>query len=556
MDKALRANKRDTSKQASKDEQRIAALAKLSPLKFAQCSKQAATELGITPGELTKLVKMHRARDENDAGQGRPVKITDVEPWPEPIEGDRVASALAATLKQYIVLPEISADAIALWVLNTWLVNCFFVAPRLALTSPTKGCGKTTVLRFLNQVTRRPKRAGSITPAALFRVVEQHQPTIILDETEKYIEAGSEFHALLNEGHCKGSSVIRVLGEKNEMREFEIFGAVAFARNGRMPDDLEQRSIVIEMERRRAEEKILELREDRCEALQNLARMCARWTDDAADAIAKHDPNMGGLFNRVADNWRPLFAIADMIGSDWPERARHAAAALMPRESDAVGPMVLADIALAFADKDRMWSETICASLATIEGRLWAEWSKGKPITQNQLAFLLKPFRVRPGNVRIGSEVNRGYLRRQFEELWIRYGTILPAEGGSEPLHRYNADGMSVSGTSKPLQADFDVADQKCEKPNNDATCSGVAVEKGGSRENRESRRSDEPQAPECATDTARDTVSDFSPGHAADNLDIPPFLDRRPQPRQDGPWADTYLSDDDATFIESGEFK
>ena len=137
MDKALRANKRDTSKQASKDEQRIAALAKLSPLKFAQCSKQAATELGITPGELTKLVKMHRARDENDAGQGRPVKITDVEPWPEPIEGDRVASALAATLKQYIVLPEISADAIALWVLNTWLVNCFFVAPRLALTSPT-----------------------------------------------------------------------------------------------------------------------------------------------------------------------------------------------------------------------------------------------------------------------------------------------------------------------------------------------------------------------------------------------------------------------------------
>ena len=74
--------------------------------------------------------------------------------------------------------------------------------------------------------------------------------------------------------------MLRVLGEKLELREFGIFGAVAFARNGRLPDDLEQRSIIIEMQRRRSDEPLAELRDDRCESLEMIARMCARWAED------------------------------------------------------------------------------------------------------------------------------------------------------------------------------------------------------------------------------------------------------------------------------------
>ena len=114
--------------------------------------------------------------------------------------------------------------------------------------------------------------------------------------------------------------MLRVLGEKLELREFAIFGAVAFARNGRMPDDLEQRTIIIEMQRRRPDEPLAELRDDRCESLQRIARMCARWAEDNAHLMAESDPDMGALINRDADNWRPLFAIADLIGADWPER--------------------------------------------------------------------------------------------------------------------------------------------------------------------------------------------------------------------------------------------
>lgn len=255
----------------------IERLAALEETDYESVRIEAAKRLGFRSRILDRAVAKVRRVSRLDAGddapgQGRAVKILPVLPWPDPVEGNHVASALAAALKSYVVLSDISADAIALWVLHTWMVKKFTISPRLAITSPTKGCGKTTVLRFLNQVVCRPKRAGSISPPALFRAVEQFQPTILLDETEKYIEHGSDLHALLNEGHCKGGTVLRVLGDKLELREFSIFGAVAFARNGSLPDDLEQRSIVIEMQRRLPEEHLFELREDRCKVI---AKSCS-----------------------------------------------------------------------------------------------------------------------------------------------------------------------------------------------------------------------------------------------------------------------------------------
>jgi hypothetical protein len=196
-----------------------------------------------------------------------------------------------------------------------------------------------------------------------------------------------------------------VLGDKLELREFAIFGAVAFARNGSLPDDLEQRSIVIRLQRRRPDEP---LSEHRCESLRNTARMAARWAEDMGDIIRSHDPDMGGLINRVADNWRPLFAIADAIGSDWPERARAAAAALAPRESDSTRTMLLADI-------KAIWSEELAEALAAMEGRPWAEFGKArKPITKNQLAGLLDDFHIKPENVRVGDKVKKGYRKHQL----------------------------------------------------------------------------------------------------------------------------------------------
>jgi putative DNA primase/helicase len=471
----------------------IERLAALDPIVYEVARAEAAKRLGMRAHVLDRVVAKKRRElgletDEDDDGQGRAVKIVDVLPWHEPVDGDQIAETVAAAVKTYAVLPDTAPDAIALWVLHTWLVNGFSISPRLAVTSPTKGCGKTTVLRFLTKVVRRPKRAGSISPSALFRVVEKFQPCVLLDETEKYIEHGSDLHALLNEGHAKGGTVLRVLGEKLELREFAIFGAVAFARNGKLPDDLEQRSIVIEMQRRRADEPLAELRDDRCESLQRIARMCARWADDNANALADcDDPDMGLLINRDADNWRPLYIIASTIGADWPGRIRDAAAMLAPRESESVGPMLLADIKAVFDDKglDRLASVEICAALTVREDRPWAEWkaSKGaspKPLTPNQLARLLKPFGIAPtGTIRVEDRTFKGYYAHQFGPAWDRYRAERP-EGVNEPSHRHNATAAGTSATFSTVTTESDVTVEKCEKPLGPNDCDGVTVQKGG----------------------------------------------------------------------------
>ena len=489
MSKRPRTSKRRESEPVIDRVVEVERLAALDPIDYEVVRVGAAVQMGVRASVLDReVIKKRRAlglETDRDDGQGRAVKIADVLPWLEPVNGDQIATTLAAAAKTYVVLPDAAADTLALWVLHSWLVNQFTISPRLAVTSPTKGCGKTTVLRLLNKIVRRPKRAGSISPPALFRAVERFRPTILLDETEKYVEHGSDLHALLNEGHAKGGTVLRVLGKKLELREFSVFGAVAFARNGRLPDDLEQRSIIIEMQRRRSDEPLSELRDDRCEPLQSIARMCARWAEDNANDIADCDPDMGALINRDGDNWRPLFAIADMIGSDWPKRIREAAAILVPGESESIGPMLLADIKAVFDEKqtDRMASADMAEALAAMEGRPWAEWraSKGaspKPLTKYQLAHLLKPFGIITNTtIRVGDRTLKGYHRHQFDEAWQRY---LAAEGVNERSHGNNADETGTSGTFPKVTPDSDVTDQKHEKPLQHSDCYRVTDQKGG----------------------------------------------------------------------------
>ena len=266
----------------------------------------------MRPSVLEKLVAAARPKGDA-AGQGRPLQFAEIVAWPDEVEGDQVAASLSAAFKKYVRMSAPQAETCALWVLLSWTIDKFSIAPRLCATSPTKQCGKSTLLELLGRVSRRPLMSGSVTPAALFRAIEQHRPTFLLDENEKFLEVGSDFHALLNQGHRRGQYVIRTQGDNHELVMFDTFCMVAFARNGRIPDDLEQRSIVIELQRRLRGEPLAALT-DQCEDLNNLARMCLRWADDHGDQIVGVEADMGGLINRVADNWRPLFTLAVKVG--------------------------------------------------------------------------------------------------------------------------------------------------------------------------------------------------------------------------------------------------
>jgi hypothetical protein len=527
----------------------IERLAALDTVGYEIARKEAADRLGIRASVLDDLriqkrreLKLDNAK--TDEGQGRTLALPEVMPWPEPIEGDRVAEALKATIKRYIRLSDAEADVCALWVLLSWAIDKFSKAPRLAITSPTKGCGKTTLLTLLSKLCRKPLRSGSTTPSVLFRVIEILHPTFLLDESEKFLEIGSEFHALLNQGHARGDFALRNVGDSHEPRMFDTFCLAAFARNGRIPEDLEQRSIVIELQRRLPGESLDVLGDDRAGDLRNLARMCARWSDDYGDDISGIEPDMGGLINRTADNWRPLFTIADLIGFDWPARIREAAGILIGTEPDSDDSVLLADIKTTFEarDADRLSSEEICEALVAMEGRPWAEYGKAfKQISKNQLAKRLKRFKIVPDSVRIGGKTPKGYYRYQFQEAWDRYLSCTLQETPSETEHRNNVDkvGTSVasqSATEKPV-----LRFENSEKPPSNGHCCGVADENALAGE-----RGDVTQkCAQCGRDGAK-LEAYYGEASAwlhrgacvdawrasCDDLTIPSYLDRRSEAR------------------------
>ena len=162
---------------------------------------------------------------------------------------------------------------------------------------------------------------------------------------------------------------------------------------------------------------------------------------------------MGELINRTADNWRPLFTLADIIGSDWPDRIRAACAELTKSDADSNDTLMLSDTKAVFDEEkktDRLFSETICDALAAMEGRPWAEYGKsGRPITKNQLAARLRRFKAdaecKPKPVWIDGVSKRGYERHQFVEACERY--LTQKDPPNRPSDRQTLDETGASDT-------------------------------------------------------------------------------------------------------------
>jgi hypothetical protein len=85
--------------------------------------------------------------------------------------------------------------------------------------------------------------------------------------------------------------------------------------------------------------------------------------------------------------------------------------------------LLLGDVRAIFTERtaDRFASAELVEALVAIEGRPWAEWRNGKPITANGLARLLAPFHIAPATIRIGDRTIKGYQRAQFEDTFARY---------------------------------------------------------------------------------------------------------------------------------------
>ena len=432
--------------------------------------------------------EMNRLDGSTDAGGdvagGTAVLFPEIEPWPDAVDGAALLDALADLFTRHLMLPEGGADAAALWCLHAHAHDMATISPILAITSPAPECGKTTLLTLLVAVTPKPLTMASITTAALFRAVEKWRPTLLIDEGDTFLRKSDELRGVINSGHNRSAAyVIRSVGEDHEPRRFKTWAPKVIALIGKLPPTLSSRAIHIEMRRLAPGEIVAPVRADRLDHLEPLARKAVRWVADHDAELRDAEPDMPAILrSRRADNWRPLFAIADVAGGDWPQRARRAAETLSAGHSDeTIGVMLLEDVCALFGGRgaERIASSEIVEYLVGLEHRPWSELGRGaKPLTVRKLATLLEPFGVRPTKFRIAGHTpgTRGYELAAFDKVFTYY---LGNPGDQSATTPQTADSLGF-GDSRSATKSSAVADRN---PPEVADSLGCGVVADGKRE-------------------------------------------------------------------------
>ena len=220
---------------------------------------------------------------------------------------------------------------LALWVVHTHTIEMVSTTPRIQVTSPQPGCGKTTLMEHLHRLVMNSEMGSHATPPLICRIVNIQQTTLLLDETDNLMnpkkEGVGDLTALLNAGYRKGQPQARLVQKsKNDANtdgdgwavvRHKTYAAVALAGIGHhLPEALTSRCIQIELDRARAGQ-VTETDWDECElAAWALRDRIAAHADAIADDFSKPKPDVPGLHGRPREVWMPLLQLANIAGPD------------------------------------------------------------------------------------------------------------------------------------------------------------------------------------------------------------------------------------------------
>ena len=373
-------------------------------------------------------------------------------------DGSQLLNMVEKFFRRHLILPDEHAMvALVLWAGHSHAVETSESTPRLLVTSPEPGSGKTRVIELLNTVCPRALEAVNVTPSYLFRKVEDEagRPTILFDEIDTVFgpkaKDNEEIRGFLNAGHRRGAKAGRCVmrGKTIETEEIEAYCAVAMAGLGYVPDTIASRSVHIRMRRRAPGETVEPFRRRLHEPEGNALRDdLAEWCGQVSDQLSVAFPAMPDeVQDRDADIWEPLLAIADAAGGEWPRRARVAAVALVAaskQKPPSLGVRLLSDIQRVFGDQDQMTTDDLIGALRALDEAPWSDM-RGKPLDPRGLSRILGDYDIKPTTIRVGSNTLRGYRRSMFHDAWQRYVAV-PQQG----------DATSETSATREAAGDWD----------------------------------------------------------------------------------------------------
>lgn len=353
--------------------------------------------------------------------------------------------AIEVTWTDYVIFPGIhEAVALSLWVVHTYVIGSAECTPYIWVTSAEYESGKTRTMEVAKELCHEPLMASSISASALFRVIEDREPTLLLDEADAVFgrkgdtsESAETLRQILNAGYRRGNPAIRVVGAGSKMRAetFSTFSPKMIAGLKTLPDTLLSRCVEIRLHRKLTTEAVERFRIRKVrQRVEPLLAALDEWSRDVA--LPPEPESMPDLSDRQMDVWEPLLVIAEAAGGYWPQRAREAAVKLSQRtvaSEPSLGALLLAHLGDVWdEDSPHMFTETILDRLHALDEAPWGDYF-GRQFTARDLARLVKVYGVQSKTVRIIDTTKKGYSRDDLIPLWERY--VGTPESASHPSH-------------------------------------------------------------------------------------------------------------------------
>ncbi|HTV40311.1 MAG TPA: DUF3631 domain-containing protein [Candidatus Sulfotelmatobacter sp.] len=379
--------------------------------------------------------------NERNENQKETVIFEDVAPHPEPVVIGELLSDIEATIKRHVVLSDAAATALAVWVLHSYVYELRDTVAYVAIESPEKRCGKTTLLTVLATMANKPLIASNVTVGALFRAIDTCGPTLFIDEADTFLAGNGTMRGIINSGNARRTAYVLRLSKSGNpkstvaavqtarngqsdsgLQRYSCWCPKAIAMIGKVPDTIADRSIVVQMVRKLTSEKRVPLAA--LDAAIFKAK-CARFAQDFEPAIRECEKIHGdGLNDRAADTFDPLYVIARLAGQDWEQKLHTAALALAPvAQSRSSGTELLQDIyaMLVLSKETRMFTRTILTFLKDPEFAPESLVTKYSALDEFKIAQSLRPYGIKPIAFRMGKVVGRGYSVDELGDAVARY---------------------------------------------------------------------------------------------------------------------------------------
>lgn len=172
---------------------------------------------------------------------------------PEPYGTERdLYDLVQHFIHKYVAVSPFYERLSSYYVLFSWLYDRFNTLPYERFIGDY-GTGKTRALQVVGSICYRPVFAsGATTVSPIFRLIDRHQGTLILDEADfKNSDSDAEITKILNCGYQKGFPVIRSepRGNTFEPVGYAVYGPKLIATRKRFRDKaLESRCLTEEMD--------------------------------------------------------------------------------------------------------------------------------------------------------------------------------------------------------------------------------------------------------------------------------------------------------------------